>query len=222
LFTVLLSILAIYASKKVDKADPLQKPTGVVFWTVTVVDFFNTLVKDTLGEKYETSYGPYIGSLGIYLLVSNLSGLFSFNSPTRNFSVTLTLAVITWILVQYTAIKETRVSGYLKSFIDPLPVLLIPNIFGKIAPLISLSMRLFGNILSGSIIMGLLYTFLAFVSNSLVGLVVGSGVESFNFLAVVIAPWLHGYFDVFAGCIQMYIFIVLTMVYIKNEIPEKN
>lgn len=220
-FTIALTILGIIIGNKVKKADYLEKPKGLVFFAVVFVEWIDNMVESTVNKKYAIWLSPYIGSISIYLVVSNLSGLFGFNQPTRNFSVTLTLAILTWIMVQWTAIKEIKISGYFKSFVEPFAFLLIPNFFGKIAPLISLSMRLFGNILSGSIIMALLYAFASYCSNAIANLFTGGGVEVFNFLAPIIAPALHGYFDVFAGLIQMFIFITLTMVYITNEIPNQ-
>ena len=94
---------------------------------------------------------------------------------------------------------------------------IIPNIFGKIGPLISMSLRLFGNILSGTIIMTMVYAFGSWLS-SLVPFI-----GQFNFIGPIIAPVLHAYFDVFSGFIQMFIFITLTQVYIGNELPiEEN
>ena len=79
-----------------------------------------------------------------------------------------------------------------------------------------MSMRLFGNILSGSILMSLVYTATNIVSNLLIGKLV-----QFNIVGVVLAPVLHAYFDVFSGLIQMYIFISLTMALVANELGEE-
>jgi F-type H+-transporting ATPase subunit a len=91
------------------------------------------------------------------------------------------------------------------------------NIFGTFAPLVSMSLRLFGNITSGGIIMALLYTFTGFVSRFLIGFIPVIG--QFDFIGPIIAPALHAYFDVFVGFIQMFVFISLTTVFIGNELP---
>ena len=94
----------------------------------------------------------------------------------------------------------------------------IGQTFGNIAPLLSMSLRLYGNNVSGTIIMQLLYTLGNNISNffwSVFGLK-----DIFNFVGPIIAAPLHCYFDLFSGFIQMYIFIMLTMVLVGNTIPE--
>ena len=105
------------------------------------------------------------------------------------------------------------------AFIEPIPVFLPMNIFGKFSTILSMSLRLFGNVLCGGIIMSLIYSFTEFVSSALVGLFTSSG-SVFNFVAPVLAPVLHAYFDVFSGFIQTLIFITLTMVFIGNEMTD--
>lgn len=186
-------------------------------WLVELID--NT-VTNTVDKKHAKRLAPYIGTIAIYIFVSNISGLFGLFSPTQNYSVTLSLALITWIMIQYTSIKENGLKAYLHGYIEPFAFLIIPNFFGRIAPLISMSLRLFGNILSGAIIMSLVYSFTGFISSSIVGLF-ASGAGVFNFIGPFVAPVLHAYFDVFSGFIQMFIFITLTMVFIGNELPQE-
>lgn len=122
-------------------------------------------------------------------------------------------------MIQYNSIRDNGLGTYIHGFFEPIFLFFIPNFFGKIAPLISMSIRLFGNILSGSIIMALVYSATSLASNWLLGLL---GINSgFNIIALVVAPPLHAYFDVFAGFIQMFIFISLTMVFISNELKSE-
>ena len=73
---------------------------------------------------------------------------------------------------------------------------------------LSISMRLFGNILSGSILMALVYQFTAWISYHVI---------NFNFLGPIIAPILHCYFDIFSGCIQTLVFVTLSSILIMME-----
>jgi len=217
IITALLCMLCVYAGNKIKKADPYEKPTGIVFAGLWFVEWADGLVASTVRPSYVERFGPYIGSLTMYLLCANLSGLFGFNAPTMNLSVTLTLALITWVLIQAAAFKTNGVLGYFKALFEPLPFLAIGNIAGKFSPLISLSMRLFGNILSGSILMTLIYA----ATNALSEAILGWVGFDFNVFGVVIAPVFHAYFDVFAGFIQMYIFISLTMAFVANELGDE-
>lgn len=220
LITIILAVAIILLSKKIEKADPMEKPTGIlvpVLWGVEIV--YNMCVNN-VGEKYAKRLTPYIIVLWVYIFVSNIISLFGLSSPTSNLSVTLLLAFITWVLIQIVEFKYQGIGGYLHSFLEPIPVMLPMNIFGKFSTMVSMSLRLFGNILCGGIMMQLIYSFCQFISNKLVGLIAGSGVQAFNFIAPVLAPLLHAYFDLFAGFIQTLVFVTLTVVLIGNDIPE--
>ena len=86
--------------------------------------------------------------------------------------------------------------------------------------MISMSLRLFGNILCGGIMMQLVYNFAQVLSNTVANWF-GNTTGVFNFLGPIIAPILHLYFDLFAGFIQMLVFVTLTMVLIGNDIPDE-
>lgn len=217
LLTIVVCLLTIYLGKKLkdfDAKDPLSKPTGTAFVALWFVDWIDTMVSQFMGKKAVNAYGPYIGSLALYLLIANLSGLFGFYVPTMNLSINLALAGVTWLLIQAASIKTNGIGGYLHSFIEPMPFFIFGNIISKFSPLISLSMRLFGNILSGSIIMSLVYTAANALTTALFGWI---GLD-FNIFGVLIAPVLHLYFDVWSGCIQMYIFVCLTMANVGQEL----
>lgn len=197
--------------------DYLEKPTGLGHIAVMIVEMIDNMVAENTNKNKSVTLAPYIGCLAMYLLVSNLIGLLGLTQPTGNYSVTLALAVISIILREKENITTNGVKNYLHQFIEPFFPFIIPNIFGKIGPLISMSLRLFGNILSGTIIMTMVYAFGSWLS-SLVPFI-----GQFNFIGPIIAPVLHAYFDVFSGFIQMFIFITLTQVYIGNELPiEEN
>jgi F-type H+-transporting ATPase subunit a len=202
------------ANKAFKTVDPFAKPKGLVLFCTIMVGFFDKLTSDNMGKKAAHVYAPYIGSIALFMVVSNLSGLLGLAQPTANYSVTLTLALISFILIQSTIYKVVGLKQFFHRFIEPFPPFIIMNFFGTIAPLISMSLRLFGNITSGSIIMTLFYTFTGFIS----GLIPVIG--KLDFVGIVIGPFLHAYFDVFAGFIQTYIFIMLTTIFIGNELPQ--
>lgn len=200
----------------IKKSDVMEKPKGLTNIAIILVGMIDNMVIDNTNKTIAKKLAPYVGTLAMYLLVCNLFGLLGINSPTANYSVTLSLALITFILKEATCLKTNGLKNYIGDMFQPIFVFVVPNFFGKIAPLISMSLRLFGNVLSGSIIMTLVYAFSAWLSSLIP--VIGQ----FNFMGPIIAPVLHAYFDVFAGCIQMFIFITLTQVYIGNELPIEN
>lgn len=194
---ILLSVFAIYVNRKLKKAKPDEKPTGILNFIELFVEGIESLVSSTMGPK-NIGFAPYIGTLAMYLAVANLFGLLGLTPPTSDFSVTFALALITFGMTQYYGAKANGIGGYLKGFAEPFWPMIPLNVIGELANPVSLSFRLFGNILSGVIIMGLLYGALGVV-------------------APIITPIFHGYFDLFAGLIQTFIFIMLTMVFISMK-----
>ena len=200
---IALGIFFVYAGKKVAMADHTAKPKGIVLVVETGVKIFDDYMKTIMPKKFAKNYYPYFAMVFCYILVSNLSSLIGFEAPTSNFSITLTMTFITFVLIQYNALKKKGFFKYIWDVVWP-PT----NILSTISPLISISMRLFGNILSGSILMALVYQFTAWISYHVI---------NFNFLGPIIAPALHCYFDVFAGCIQTLVFVTLSSILISIE-----
>lgn len=208
--------LVYFLGNKVKHANYLEKPSLWVTLSCMLVETVDSMVHESVHDNdLSNKLAPYIGSIMLYIFISNILGLLGFESPTSNFSVTFTLALITWIMIQKTAIRVNKFSGYLKGYFDPHPAFFIMNVFGRIAPLISMPLRLFGNILSGSIILTLIYTFSAYLSSFIP--VIGQ----LNIFGLIIAPVFHAYFDLFSGFIQMFIFITLTIVFVGNELPSE-
>ena len=202
----ILSIFFVLVGRKVKVADPTKRPKGVVLVCETGVKMIQDYMETLMPSKFSKNYYPYFAMMFIYIFISNISGLFGFEAPTSNYSITLAITIITFTLIQYNALKTNGVFTYIKDIIWP-PT----NILGTLAPLISLSMRLFGNIVAGSILLSLIYSFTGYLSQYVI---------NFNFLGPVIAPIFHAYFDVFAGFIQTLVFVTLSSILISLEASE--
>lgn len=201
LVVVLLCILAFYINNKLKKADINEKPTGILNIMEILVESVNGLVKTNMGEK-NMGFAPYIFTLMCFLGIANLLGLIGLTSPTSDYSVTLSLALITFFTTQIMLFKTRRgLGGYLKSFTEPFILLTPINVIGELANPVSLSFRLFGNVLSGGIILTLLY-------------------GALGYFAPIFTPLLHGYFDIFSGLLQTFIFGMLTMIFIGGATEE--
>ncbi|WP_300280210.1 F0F1 ATP synthase subunit A [Peptacetobacter sp.] len=183
-----------------------------VFLEYAVLKLYN-LVETTMGKELVEripNIVPYIGSLFMYFLCSNLVPLLGLRSPTVDLDTTLALSTITIVLIYAVSIRFNGGACF-KDMIEPTPILLPINLVGEIARPISLSFRPFGNILGGTLIMMLFYQLMGFLST----LIPGVNIPFAQFLVPV--P-LHLYFDIFAGTIQAFIFIMLTMVFISNSV----
>ena len=166
-----------------------------------VVERLDGIVAGGMGEK-APEFMNYIGTVFLFVLLCNISGLFGLRPPTADYGVTLPLGLITFAMIQYNKFKYQKVSGVIKGLCDPWPFWAPINIIGEIAVPISLSLRLFANVLSGTVMLALVY----------------------GLLSVIAIGWpavLHVYFDLFSGAIQTYVFCMLTMTYIADAIGSE-
>lgn len=195
---ILLILFAFVVNSKIKKANAKEIPSNFLNIVELLVEASEGLVKTTMGPQ-NMSFSPYILTLIVFLLVANLFGLLGFSPPTSDYSVTFSLALITFVLTQYWKFKNSgNLFSYLKGYTEPMALLTPLNIIGDLANPISLSFRLFGNVMSGGIIMALIY-------------------EGAGFVAPVIAAPLHAYFDVFSGVLQTFIFTMLSMIFIGGR-----
>lgn len=166
----------------------------------TIKDF----MVSTMGEEYE-SFLPYIGTLMIYLLSLNLVGLLGFRPPTSDLSITVSFALSTFLVVNINAIRKNGIVGFGKGLLHPFAPMLPLNIVERFILPISLSLRLFGNMIAAVILLELVYEKLGHIS---------------VFAQIGLPVIVHGYFDLFDGLIQMIVFTMLTMINIKQTAEE--
>lgn len=183
-----------------------------------LVEKANGFVTGNMGEKFRY-FIPFVAALFATSVVSNLISLVGLRSPTADLSTEAAWAIVVFIMITSQKIKAGGVGGYLKGFTQPIPVLTPFNILSELATPISMACRHFGNILSGVIINALLYGALAVASSALLGLipgVVGDLLAQIPILDVGVPAVLSVYFDWFSGCMQAFIFCMLTTMYIAN------
>lgn len=171
-----------------------------------IVEKLDGMVDGSMGKKAPGFYN-YIGTVFIFILVSNISGLLGLRPPTADYGVTLPLAIITFVLIHFNQFKYQKMGDIWKDMCSPLPPWLpiwFPiNIISELAVPVSLSLRLFANVLSGTVMMALVYGLL-------------------KWFALIWPAALHVYFDLFSGAIQTYVFCMLTMTYINNAMGNEN
>ncbi len=160
------------------------------------VEKLDDMVHGTMGKKGKF-FVNYISTIFVFILLSNISGLVGLRPPTADYGVTLPLGLATFAIVSVCKFKYKKVKGVLKELADPWLIWAPINIISEIAVPISISLRLFANVLSGTIILALVYGLL-------------------NVVAIAWPGALHLYFDLFSGAIQTYVFCMLTMTYISS------
>ena len=172
-------------------------PNGFQNIVEAMVETMSNFAVSTMGKKLE-GYGGIYFSFFIFILVSNYSGLFGLRVPTADLGTTGALAIMTFSLIHYSGIRMQR-KRYFKGFFEPNPIFFPINLVGEFSKPISLGFRLFGNMLGGLIIMGLVYEMLPFA------------------MRFILPDVLHAYFDIFAGALQAFIFTVLSMTFISQK-----
>jgi F-type H+-transporting ATPase subunit a len=170
-------------------------PKGFQNVVEMLVEAFDSFVSSTAGPKMVPMIGSWYFMVFSFIILSNLSGMLTLRPPTADWTVTFAFALSTFILIQVMGIKF-RGKAYIKSFIEPFWPFLPLNLIGELARPIALSFRLFGNILSGLILIGVVYELVPW------------------FVRLGVPAALHAYFDLFIGLIQAYIFTVLSVAFI--------
>lgn len=175
-----------------------EVPGGFQNVVELVVEKLDGMVESVMGRN-ASRFANYIGTIFIFILLSNISGLFGLRPPTADYGVTFPLGVMTFAIIHFNKFKHQKVSGVIKGLCEPWVFWAPINIIGDLAVPISLSLRLFANVLSGTVMMALVYALLSKI-------------------AIIWPAALHVYFDLFSGAIQTYVFCMLTMTYVNDAI----
>ncbi len=216
---LIMIILAIVIGIKAHFQDPLKKPKGILLLAEVGVNFFDGMAEGLLGKGFR-SFGGYLMAMGVYMFLAFIFGLTGLPSPITYMAVPFSLGLSTFMLIHATAMKYNKFK-YFKRYIEPVPVFLPINLISMWAPLLSLTLRIFGNAISGFVIMTIMYSGLQGASAAIF-----SALEPFIgewnqvFLAPLVTWVFHLYFDLWAGFIQTTVFLSLTAIYVGQEIPE--
>ncbi|MDD2427265.1 MAG: F0F1 ATP synthase subunit A [Eubacteriales bacterium] len=194
----ILIVLAIIARIKLRKFKTV--PSGAQNIIETVVEKFDDFALDAVGKQNE-SIIPWFFMVFVYILSSSLFSTFGLRAPTADWATTAALALGTFVIMINMGFK-TRKGGYLKSLFEPNPIFFPINIIGELSKPLSLSFRLFGNMLSGTIILTLYYALTPWL------------------VQIGIPALFHAFFDVLIGFIQTYIFVIVSLMYVQQATTE--
>ncbi len=189
----LLIIIGLFAS---NKKSILPRPIQAL--GELIVGLLYDLTEDALGKDLAKTYAPLICALFMFLLFSNWLGLIPhLEEPTKDLNTTLGLGIMGFVIAHYAGIKSKGIKAYLKEYFQPIFFMMPLNVIGELAKIVSISFRLFGNIMGGSIII-LVVSYLTY--------------------SVILPPFLYAFFGLFVGTIQAFVFTMLTVVYISVQV----
>lgn len=199
LVMLILLTFSIVVNRKMKHATEI--PSGLQNVAELIVESLDHMVENAMGPNAKF-FANYIGTIFLFILMSNISGLLGLRPPTADYGTTFALALMTFSIINFQKFKHQHVIGVLKGLCDPWPIWAPINIIGDLAVPVSMSLRLFANVLAGVIIEALIYALLAKI-------------------AFIWPAALHVYFDLFSGAIQTYVFCMLTMTYVNSAIGDE-
>lgn len=183
-----------------------------------IVESVDKLVGSSMGE-YFASFAPFIIAMLALSALSSLLSLFGLFPPTSDINIVGGWAVLVFVLITYYKMKAGPLC-YMKSFTKPVALLTPINIISEVATPVSMAFRHYGNVLSGVVISVLLSTALGGLSSMVFGRLPGF-LADMPLFQVGIPAVLSIYFDVFSGCLQAFIFAMLTMMYVSGAFPKE-
>lgn len=161
-----------------------------------------TSIRDQIREvtrQEPDDYVPFLGTLFLFIAVANvISVVPGFESPTGSLTTTVALATCVFFAVPIYGVMKRGMGGYFRNYLEPTPFMLPFNIIGELSRTLALAVRLFGNIMSGSLIVAILLS-----------------------VAPILLPVVMQVVGLLIGVIQAYIFAVLAAVYIASATAEK-
>lgn len=163
-----------------------------------IVSLLYELTEDALGKEKAKTYAPLVCALFMFLLLSNWLGIIPhLDEPTKDLNTTLGLGIMGFCIAHYAGIKSKGFKAYVKEYFEPIFFMMPLNLIGEMAKIVSISFRLFGNIMGGSIII-LVVSYLTY--------------------SLILPPFLNAFFGLFVGTIQAFVFTMLTVVYISVQV----
>ncbi|MBQ9708417.1 MAG: F0F1 ATP synthase subunit A [Firmicutes bacterium] len=202
IFSILMLVFAFASTRKLERIP--KGFQGVAEW---IVEFVYNMVRDVMGEVGER-FAPYMGTLLVFLIPGSMLGLLDCRPLAADLNCTAPLAIVSFVMIHYNAIRVKTARGYLRELSSPFAFMLPMNIISDSMFPITLAMRLFGNLLAGVIVMTLIYHGLEHLSA-----MCGSFIPFFQ---LIIPLPLNAFFDMFEPVLQGYIFVMLTMVFTSN------
>jgi F-type H+-transporting ATPase subunit a len=224
LVMVILAGVAFAASRNIQLV-----PRGLQNFLEVVLEQFVGMIDDVMGREGRR-YLPLIATLGLFILTGNLIGLVpGMAGPTANLNTTAACALVVFIAYHWIGVRKQGALTYLKHFTGPVPLWLKPMMFvieiiSHLARPLSLTLRLFGNMVGGHILLAVIFLLMGLdgligwaLSGSLAGAVVGGigGAVTIVFTVGFLYP-----LKILVSFLQAFIFVMLTMLYISGAIEE--
>jgi F-type H+-transporting ATPase subunit a len=193
-----MTVLSIIATRRLT-----MRPGRLQNALETVIEWIEKLVHDVIRDD-PTPYIPLIATLFLFIICANLAPTFVplIKSPTADIATTAALALFVFVSVPFFGIRAKGIGGYLKTYLQPVFIMLPFNIIGEFSRTLALAIRLFGNVMSGQLIFAVILALAPI------------------FLAPLVALPIQ-LMGLLTGAIQAYVFAVLAIVFIGGAVESR-
>lgn len=200
--TLALIIIVVLLGRKVSSLDPKAPIKGPIFIVVTGIDMLNNFIEEFYGGQWRR-FAPILLAFLLFLALANTASLFGISTPLSNINVALAFSFMAFAVIQISGLIVRGPVKRIKDLSSPTPLLLPLNLLSEISAPLAMGLRLFGNLLSGTVI----------------------GIVVFNllgeaFAVVATAAVVHPIFNVGFGLIQAFVYFMLLLVFLSMAIEE--
>jgi F-type H+-transporting ATPase subunit a len=193
---IVIALLVVFGLATSRRRSLLPRPIQVL-GEILVAQLYN-LTEDALGADLARKYAPLISALFLFLLASNWLGIIPhLEEPSKDLNTPLALGLMGFVIAHWVGIRSKGFKAYILEYFQPIFFMMPLNLIGEFAKIVSISFRLFGNIMGGSIII-LVVSYLCW--------------------NILLPPLLYAFFGLFVGTIQAFVFTMLTVVYIAVQV----
>lgn len=218
IITTFLIVVTTIIGLKVKKLSASDVPTGITLVSIMFVEMVNNMISDMYGKNWK-KYAPLLLTILLYLLFANTIALVGLTAPLSNIMVALSFSVFAFLAIQIVGFTQTNPGKRALSMLNPL------TLVGEISTPLAMGLRLFGNLLSGSIIGLIIFRGSYELSTAIFGWldIIGLNVLGFTIaqsLGVAVGSFIHAIFDVFFGAIQAYVYFMLFSIFMSLATDE--
>ncbi len=216
IITVALMIILVIIGRKVAALDPSKSPKGIVFIAVLIVEKLNDFIKEFYGKHWRT-FTPILVGILLYLAFANTSALFGLANPLANISIALAFSIFAFFTIQISGLWVRKPRNRFKDLSTPSVLLMPLNLISEISTPLAMGLRLFGNLLSGSVMAVVIFNLLNILGDvfGTLGAVLGT-VGNISIATLV----LHPIFNIGFGLIQAFVYFMLLTIFLSMAIEE--
>jgi len=198
--TLVMMIVLIIVGQRVGKLKYSDVPGGFTLVMIQLVEFVNNNQREFF-KKHWSKFTPLLFTILLYLSLANTASLFGATAPLSNLAVALGFSLFAFLSIQFSAIVIKGPKQRAKDLMDPHPAFLPINLIGEMSTPFAMGLRLFGNLISGSIIAVFVYSVMGWAG-------------------VIVGPFLHAIFDIFFGVVQAYVYYMLLTIFLSSAVKD--